>query len=87
MKSLEEYDTIDIADIIATNIVATVQLDKNADIFTIICTCVFNTMIYCCTNDISDKAKAMGDVMEFSAKFEKIIEMIDENSCNNKEEK
>lgn len=87
MKSLEEYDTTDIADIIATNIVATVQLDKNADILTIICTCVFNTMIYCCTNDISDKAKVIEEIMKFTKKFEKTIEVLDENSCNDKEEK
>ena len=87
MKSLEEYDATEILEILATNVVATARLNKNVDAFTIICTCVFNTMTYCCTHDMSDRVKAMGDVMEFSAKFEKIVEMINENSCNDKEEK
>lgn len=76
MKTLEEYDTIDILEILSTNVETVSQLDKGTDIFIIICTCVFNTMTQCCINDISDKAKAMEEITEFSKKFEKTIEML-----------
>lgn len=80
MKTLEEYDTVDILEILSTNVVTVSQLDKGTDVFTIICACVFNTMTHCCTNDISDKAKVMEEIAEFTKKFEKTIEMLNENS-------
>ena len=78
MKSLEEYDAADILDVIATNIRAISQINKNADNLTIICTCVFSTMACCCIDNTTDESKVTETVMKFSKEFEKTIDMLDE---------